>query len=163
MANLVPPGWELGSLAYKDLLLLMQTYWTEFQADAQEFYQAVNWSQPWLRAWAVFYGGLVVATVYYRGDEGRLAALFITLSIMVLGAQPLNTLAAGYWSDFSDANYFQEHGHFISLVYSIPLLLLLLTVLVMLIFHAGSRLIQVKRQQIRQATKTKTTSKKKSQ
>ncbi|KAJ1970242.1 hypothetical protein IWQ62_000069 [Dispira parvispora] len=131
--------------------------WSELLADGQAFYQAVHWNQTWLQILLACHVGLATLCFLVRHNETGLMALFFTLSVLILLASPLNALGQRYWPLFSTADYFQPHGHFLSLVYSLPLLALLFVVLLLLIIRVARTMVVVKRQQLRQQAQKRTT------
>ncbi|KAG8011308.1 Transmembrane protein 18 [Nibea albiflora] len=87
------------------------------------FLMSVQWSEPWLIGLLVFHVVCLCLTVvtcrYYRAQICH----FLLMVGLVYSAEYLNELAAMNWKSFSDFQYFDSKGMFISLVYSIPLLL----------------------------------------
>ncbi|XP_061610003.1 transmembrane protein 18 [Phyllopteryx taeniolatus] len=86
------------------------------------FLMSVKWSEPWLLAGVVFHIVCLCLTVvtckYYRAQICH----FLLIIVLVYSAEYLNELAAMNWRSFSEFQYFDSKGMFISLVFSIPLL-----------------------------------------
>uniref|UniRef100_A0A3B5Q9T5 Transmembrane protein 18 n=1 Tax=Xiphophorus maculatus TaxID=8083 RepID=A0A3B5Q9T5_XIPMA len=87
------------------------------------FLMSVQWSEPWLIGLIVFHVVCLFLTVvtcrFYRAQICH----FLVIVGLVYSAEYLNELAAMNWRSFSNFQYFDSKGMFISLVYSIPLLL----------------------------------------
>ncbi len=69
-----------------------------------------------------------------------------------MSASYLNELGGQHWRRFASQNYFDSHGLFVSLVFSCPLLLLCLLIVVNSIFQSGSLLVQLKRKELKNHT-----------
>uniref|UniRef100_H3C0H8 Transmembrane protein 18 n=1 Tax=Tetraodon nigroviridis TaxID=99883 RepID=H3C0H8_TETNG len=86
------------------------------------FLMSVQWSEPWLIGLLTFHVVCVFLTVvtcrYYRAQICH----FLLMVGLVYSAEYLNELAAMNWRSFSNFQYFDSKGMFISLLL-IPLLL----------------------------------------
>lgn len=74
---------------------------------------------------------------------------------MVYLAQMLNGVLHSHWESFSTQDYFDSSGLFLSVVYSGPLMLILVFVLGNMLIAVSSMLIHVKRKEIAQQRKQK--------
>lgn len=79
---------------------------------------------------------------------------------LALTSEQLNTLAAKHWRMFSQEQYFDSHGLFISVVYSGPLLFNCFLMTVLWLWTAGKMLIVVKRGQLKEQRKREAEEKK---
>lgn len=106
-----------------------------FRDNVVGFYHAVSWSQD-LWIWGIF--ALQAASLYCviatrkERPSGQLAC-FLGVSFMCAGASTLNGLGHKHWNLFSTQNYFDKHGVFISVIYTGPLLLILMVQLVLIV------------------------------
>ncbi|KAJ1922877.1 Transmembrane protein 18 [Tieghemiomyces parasiticus] len=133
-----------------DWLGFLGNQYAVFRTDARAFYDAVHWDQPWLQALLALHVLLwVLALGPLRRSETGLSILFAGLCLLILAAPCLNLLGDRYWPHFSSTNYFQTNGHFITLVYSLPLMILLVVVLILLVAQVAQMLIRAKRQELR--------------
>ena len=117
--------------------------WT-FSETAKGFVHAVDWTEPLLlgiAGWHLLMLGLAVATRHHTWTH---AALFTCLCGQVLAAEQLNLLGARHWKDFASQDYFDKQGVFISVVMSLPTVLLLLGMLINMVRTAGDLLVQAK-------------------
>jgi len=64
-------------------------------------------------------------------------------------AEVLNNIGRQYWHYFAQANYFDEHGVFMSVLYSLPLLIISIIALINLLLATCDMLIKVKRAELR--------------
>lgn len=68
-------------------------------------------------------------------------------------AEIINKYAYDNWREFATKNYFDTSGAFISLVYSGPMVLNALMILILFVAKLSSLLIQVKRMELKQKIK----------
>ncbi|KAK8791330.1 hypothetical protein WA171_002277, partial [Blastocystis sp. BT1] len=95
---------------------------TESIQTLKQFYNTVDWSEPWIRCVLV---GLIiwfVLIVYFRDNYFFQLTVFLVDSAVVFGAKGLNSIGRKYWQSFSAKNYFDEDGFFISFFVSLPIL-----------------------------------------
>ena len=79
---------------------------------------------------------------------------FVTLCFGIYGAEPLNEYLALNWTHFPfKKQYFDSSGMFISIVYSLPLLMNLVGLLLRWLSIAARDLVLVKRLQIKEELK----------
>ncbi|XP_037305331.1 transmembrane protein 18 [Pungitius pungitius] len=114
------------------------------------FLMSVQWSEPWLIGLLVFHVVCVFLTVvtcrYYRAQICH----FLLMVGLVYSAEYLNELAAMNWRSFSNFQYFDSKGMFISLVYSIPLLLNTVIIVVVWVYRTFSTMTELKTLQLKQ-------------
>ncbi|XP_076876997.1 transmembrane protein 18 [Brachyhypopomus gauderio] len=108
------------------------------------FLQSVKWSEPWLTALIAFhvlcFGFTVLSCKYYRLQIVH----FLIMVVMVYCAEYLNEIAAMNWRSFSEFQYFDSKGMFISLVYSVPLLINTLIIVCVWVKRTFSAMAELK-------------------
>ncbi|XP_040016307.1 transmembrane protein 18 [Gasterosteus aculeatus] len=114
------------------------------------FLTSVQWSESWLIGLLVFHVVCLFLTVvtcrYYRAQICH----FLLMVGLVYSAEYLNELAAMNWRSFSNFQYFDSKGMFISLVYSIPLLLNTVMIVVVWVYRTFSTMTELKTLQLKQ-------------
>uniref|UniRef100_A0A1A8EKD9 Transmembrane protein 18 n=1 Tax=Nothobranchius korthausae TaxID=1143690 RepID=A0A1A8EKD9_9TELE len=113
------------------------------------FLMSVQWSEPWLIGLIVFHVVCLFLTVvscrYYRAQICH----FLLIVSLVYGAEYLNELAAMNWKAFSNFQYFDSKGMFISLVYSVPLLLNAIIIVMVWVHRTFSTMTELKTLQLK--------------
>ena len=67
------------------------------------------------------------------------------------GAEWLNKLGSRTWKAFATQDYFDRHGVFMSVMFSMPLVLMSLAMLIHMLVSAGKLLIKVKRFELKES------------
>ncbi|XP_015232254.1 transmembrane protein 18 [Cyprinodon tularosa] len=113
------------------------------------FVMSVQWSEPWLIGLLLFHVVCLFLTVvtcrFYRAQ----ICYFLIIVALVYSAEYLNELAAMNWRSFSDFQYFDSKGMFISLVYSIPLLLNAVVIVMVWVYRTFSTMTELKTLQLK--------------
>ncbi|XP_029902385.1 transmembrane protein 18 [Myripristis murdjan] len=113
------------------------------------FLLSVQWSEPWLIGLLLFHVLCLAVTVatcsFYRAQICH----FLLLVGMVYSAEYLNELAAMNWRSFSNFQYFDSKGMFISLVYSIPLLFNTVIIVAVWVYRTFSTMTELKTLQLK--------------
>ncbi|XP_019729249.1 transmembrane protein 18 [Hippocampus comes] len=114
------------------------------------FLMSVKWSEPWLIGGVVFHIVCLCLTIvtckYYRAQICH----FLLIIVLVYSAEYLNELAAMNWRSFSEFQYFDSTGMFISLVFSIPLLLNAVIIVIVWLYRTFSTMAELKTLQLKQ-------------
>ncbi|XP_054875915.1 transmembrane protein 18 [Poeciliopsis prolifica] len=113
------------------------------------FLMSVQWSEPWLIGLIVFHVVCLFLTAvtcrFYRAQICH----FLVIVGLVYSAEYLNELAAMNWRSFSDFQYFDSKGMFISMVYSIPLLLNAIIIVMVWVYRTFSTMTELKTLQLK--------------
>lgn len=125
------------------------------------FLQTIQWSEPWLVGLLAFHAFCFAATLFTCKHYRLQICLFVMMVAMVASAEYLNELAAMNWRSFSKFQYFDSGGMFISLVYSVPLLLNTIIIVGMWVYRTFCTMtelktLQLKRKAARQMREKKT-------
>ncbi|KAM9840059.1 transmembrane protein 18 [Aulostomus maculatus] len=113
------------------------------------FLMSVQWSEPWLIGCLAFHVLCLSVTAltcrFYRAQICH----FLLLLALVYSAEYLNELAAMNWRSFSNFQYFDSKGMFISLIFSIPLLLNTVIIVMVWVYRTFSTMTELKTLQLK--------------
>ncbi|XP_055629564.1 transmembrane protein 18 [Toxorhynchites rutilus septentrionalis] len=87
------------------------------------FIQSIDWYDPWLIGLIAFHICITTTAVLTRKCGNFQVFLFLVLLLMVYFSESINEYAAVNWRIFSKQQYFDDKGLFISVVFSVPILL----------------------------------------
>ncbi|GFR72518.1 transmembrane protein 18 [Elysia marginata] len=112
------------------------------------YLETVDWSDPWFSGLLAFHVVMFGITALTRNHHTLQAIHFGILLMLVYCAESLNELAARYWSVFSKQQYFDSKGLFISLVWSTPLLVNTLIIVMSWILTSSQLMVSAGRLKI---------------
>eukprot|EP01024_Parvocaulis_polyphysoides_P009423 TRINITY_DN12950_c1_g1_i1.p1 TRINITY_DN12950_c1_g1~~TRINITY_DN12950_c1_g1_i1.p1 ORF type:complete len:172 (-),score=13.70 TRINITY_DN12950_c1_g1_i1:124-639(-) len=130
---------------------------SQFMAEQQQsfkdvtlgFFHAIDWTEPWIISILITHSILFLTVILFRKNLKLQSGLFCMMMLIIFGAQQLNELGSQYWRKFSRQNYFDENGFFISMVISMPFVVIMLIIVVNYLISVSKLLIKMKRQQLR--------------
>lgn len=108
------------------------------------FAHAVNWKEPLIVAMLTWHVLACVAAVATSGELMLHTGLFFILGALVLAAYPLNMLGSQHWQEVATQDYFDDGGVFMSVMWSLPQVLVLLGMLVNIVWKTGQTMVRVK-------------------
>ncbi|KAM6459487.1 transmembrane protein 18 [Liasis olivaceus] len=113
-----------------------------------------DWSEPWILA-LVFFHIVCLFFTYLSFQHYRLQiGHFLSIMILVFCAEYINEIAAANWRLFSKHQYFDSRGMFISLVFSTPLLLNAIFIVIAWVYKTVNVMTELKTiQQKRKASR----------
>eukprot|EP00298_Acanthocystis_sp_HF-20_P030096 c9152_g1_i1.p1 GENE.c9152_g1_i1~~c9152_g1_i1.p1 ORF type:complete len:161 (+),score=37.42 c9152_g1_i1:25-507(+) len=115
---------------------------------AMGFINAVNWSEKWFLYLLSFHVLIFTITILTRNKlRIQMSLLFIYGFLAFLGSY-FNEIGHKNWKEFATQNYFDKQGLFISLVFSTPLLLNTLFIVLHSIYVTSQALIHLKQKQL---------------
>ncbi|KAL1124740.1 hypothetical protein AAG570_001363 [Ranatra chinensis] len=76
--------------------------------------------------------------------------LFFMLLLLVYFSENINEVASHHWSLFSRQQYFDNKGMFISLLFSVPILLNCMIMMASWLWQSSQLMIRLKRAQLKQ-------------
>ncbi|XP_006626457.1 transmembrane protein 18 [Lepisosteus oculatus] len=121
------------------------------------FLLSIQWSEAWLIGLVTFHAiCLLITFVTFRFYRLQIFH-FLVMAGMVYFAENINEIAAMNWRSFSKYQYFDSRGMFISLVFSAPLLLNTIIIVILWIYRTFATMTELKTLQLkRKAKKAKT-------
>ncbi|KAL7295976.1 hypothetical protein TKK_0010534 [Trichogramma kaykai] len=114
------------------------------------FLQSIEWRDPWLMLLVVFHIGITMTALLTRNYANFQILLFLVLLLLVYFSESLNEIAASNWMVFSRQQYFDSKGLFISIVFSVPLLMICMIMVASWLYQSGQLMTSLKRAQLRQ-------------
>jgi len=122
---------------------------------------SIEWSEPWLMTLLSLHVVLFAVVLLSRKKTQFQSLLFFVLVVVVYLAEPLNRWCLDNWKLFTRNEYFDKNGWFISIVFSGPLIIDLVVMLVNFMIEMSDMIVKVKRAELRQKYKTPQHQKKK--
>ncbi|KAI8427578.1 hypothetical protein MSG28_002076 [Choristoneura fumiferana] len=122
-------------------------------SDFISYIRSIEWRDPWLIALLSFHV-IVTFTCFSTRNCGNFQVmLFITLLLLVYFSESINEVAAKNWALFSRQQYFDSKGLFISVVFSIPILLNCMIMVGSWLYQSTQIMTNIKKAQLRQRLK----------
>ncbi|KAG8046280.1 hypothetical protein GUJ93_ZPchr0008g12461 [Zizania palustris] len=113
------------------------------------FFHAVDWKEPLLISMLSFHASLLLVTIISRRNVNfQLILSALTFSGVFL-ADRINIFLGQHWKSFSSQNYFDPQGLFISVIWSGPLLLITILILVNTLVTLCLLMVRWKRAELR--------------
>ncbi|XP_014670986.1 PREDICTED: transmembrane protein 18-like, partial [Priapulus caudatus] len=132
------------------IVYILSHFWSHVQID---------WSEPWLIGLIAVHLLCSLMVFTSRNYVNIQAFLFVGFLGLVFFAENINEKGSEHWRSFSRQQYFDSKGIFISLVFSVPLLLNSLILIILWLYQTIGLLIHVKsaklKQQMREAQRAK--------
>jgi len=113
------------------------------------FFHAIDWNESWLRCLIVFHITLLLLVIISRKKVNFQLCLSVLTFAGVFLAERINRFLGERWESFAGQNYFDSHGIFISVLWSGPLLLITMVIVVNTLFTLCQLIIKWKRAELR--------------
>ena len=114
-----------------------------------KFVDETDWTEPWLLGVGAFHVTLLAAHVAARRRPNVQAGLFLLTVALGYATETLNRLAGEHHLRFSQHNYFDRQGFFISMIWAGPLIVIALVSIVVMLASASSLLVSVKQSELK--------------
>jgi len=114
---------------------------------------SIDWSEQWLQGVMGFHLLLLVLIIITRQFIKTQILVFTVLLCSVLSTEKLNELLAQNFAAFSRQQYFDSNGMFISLIWSAPVLVNSIVILINWFVYSGNLLVKVKRKELQENSK----------
>ncbi|XP_075496528.1 uncharacterized protein LOC142533586 [Primulina tabacum] len=113
------------------------------------FFHAIDWKEPWLICLFSFHALFLLVAFTSRKNINLQMSLFLLALGGVYLAERLNGFLAGNWTSFAGQNYFDTQGLFLSVLWSGPLLVIVILILVNNLFSLCQLIVGWKRAELR--------------
>ncbi|KAJ0972033.1 hypothetical protein J5N97_019992 [Dioscorea zingiberensis] len=125
---------------------------TGFQPAYDEFigfFHAIDWKEPWLVCLIAFHVALLLVVILSRRRINFQLCLFFLAFSGVFLAEKINNILGKNWDRFAGQNYFDPNGLFISVLWSGPLLITTIIILVNTLLTLCQLIVKWKRAELR--------------
>ncbi|KAJ0235586.1 Transmembrane protein 18 [Hirschfeldia incana] len=113
------------------------------------FLHAIDWKEPWIMGLMAFHALVLIVTLASRRHLNFHMFLFLLALGGVYFAESLNRVLRKNWRSFSTQNYFDPHGAFLSVLWSGPLLVIAIIILINTLFSLCYLIVKWKRAELR--------------
>ncbi|KAK8928401.1 hypothetical protein KSP39_PZI017430 [Platanthera zijinensis] len=113
------------------------------------FFHSIDWNEPWLICLLLFHFTLLVIAFISRKRVNFQIGLSIFAFSGVYLAERINHILAKNWRSFAGQNYFDPNGLFISVLWSGPLLVLSIVLVVNTLISLCKLIVKWKRAELR--------------
>lgn len=114
------------------------------------YLRSIDWSETWLIGLMLVHLLVFCLTILTRNHGNFQAVLFFILLMLVYVSENINEFAARNWRYFSRQQYFDSKGLFISVIFSMPLLINCLLMVCNWLYASGTLMVKLKRAQLRE-------------
>ncbi|KAL0119747.1 hypothetical protein PUN28_007884 [Cardiocondyla obscurior] len=96
-----------------------------------------------------------MTTLMTRNHTNFQIILFLILLLLVYFSESINEVAATNWMVFSRQQYFDSQGLFMSIVFSVPILINCMILVASWLYQSSQLMMSLKRAQLRQQAKNR--------
>ncbi|XP_014784512.1 transmembrane protein 18 [Octopus bimaculoides] len=109
------------------------------------YLKSVDWSERWFLGLGTFHVICALLTIFTKSHGTSQTLHFAVMLLLVYSAKYINEWAAKNYRLFAEQQYFDSNGLFISLVFSVPILLNCLVIVILWLWNVGHLIADVKR------------------
>ncbi|XP_058218579.1 uncharacterized protein LOC131329469 [Rhododendron vialii] len=113
------------------------------------FFHAIDWTEPWLMCLMLFHFVLLLIVIMSRKNINFQMCLFLLALAGVYFAETLNSVLRDNWKSFAGQDYFDPRGLFLSVLWSGPLLVIAIIILVNTLFSLCHLIVRWKKAELR--------------
>ncbi|RLU22773.1 hypothetical protein DMN91_005051 [Ooceraea biroi] len=117
--------------------------------------EKIDWRDPWLAVLLTFHIAITMTALMTRNHANFQIILFLVLLLLVYFSESINEVAATNWRVFSRQQYFDSKGLFISIVFSVPILINCMIMVASWLYQSSQLMTSLKRAQLRQQAKNR--------
>ncbi|KAK9878593.1 hypothetical protein WA026_022854 [Henosepilachna vigintioctopunctata] len=117
------------------------------------FLWSIDWRDPWLIGLITFHVAIFMMTTLTKNHGNFQAFLFLFLLLLVYFSESINRIASTNWKMFSRQQYFDSNGLFISIVFSMPILLNCMLLVGSWLYHSTQLMTNLKVAQLKERLK----------
>ncbi|KAL3280636.1 hypothetical protein HHI36_003872 [Cryptolaemus montrouzieri] len=117
------------------------------------FLCSIDWRDPWLIGLLTFHVVIFMMATLTRNHGNFQALLFFFLLLLVYFSESINKIASTNWKIFSRQQYFDSNGLFISIVFSMPILLNCMLLVGSWLYHSTQLMTNLKVAQLKERLK----------
>lgn len=125
---------------------------TEIDSIAK-FLAHIDWSEPWLQGLVAFHIISFFVVILTRKRVNFQGTLFVILLISIGLTEKTNEYMASNYKQYFKQQYFDSHGMFISFVYSAPVLVNCVIILINWFNYSTQLLVSVKQRELKDRIK----------
>ena len=116
-----------------------------FYNNMMGFYHAVDWREKWIQGILCFHVFYLLISFLTRKSPTVQFSLLIIICILIYFAETFNAYGSKHWNRFSTQDYFDSNGVFMSVIFSTPLLLIGVGIMLHALYDTSQMLVKVKR------------------
>lgn len=113
------------------------------------FFHAIDWKEPWIICLISFHILLLIIAIISRKSVNFQMCLFLLTLSGVYLAERLNKILGDNWKSFATQNYFDPQGIFLSTLWSGPLLVIAIVILVNTLLSLCHLIVRWKKAELR--------------
>ncbi|KAJ1387838.1 Transmembrane protein [Sesbania bispinosa] len=132
---------------YLFVLFVLPSPWIPFFSTEER--RGEEKGEPWLMGLLAFHVGLLLVAIISRKNTNFQMFLFLLTLAGVYLAERLNSFLGKNWKSFSGQNYFDPSGLFMSVLWSGPLLVIAMIILINTLFSLCYLIVRWKRAELR--------------
>ncbi|XP_015592322.1 transmembrane protein 18 [Cephus cinctus] len=121
------------------------------------FLQSIEWRDPWFALLLTFHVAVTMTALMTRNHANFQIILFLALLLLVYFSESINEMAATNWMVFSKQQYFDSKGLFISIVFSVPILINCMIMVASWLYQSSQLMTSLKKAQLREQAKNRRT------
>uniref|UniRef100_A0A7N0RDY8 Transmembrane protein 18 n=1 Tax=Kalanchoe fedtschenkoi TaxID=63787 RepID=A0A7N0RDY8_KALFE len=135
---------------------LLQQFTAEFRSGLRPaydnfigFFHAIDWKEPWLQCLMSFHVILLLVILFSRKHTNFQMCLFLLALSGVYFAESINAILSRNWKSFATQNYFDRQGIFLSALWSGPLLMNAVLILIITLVSLCIQMVKWKKAELR--------------